>query len=84
MKEKLEDANKDFDNLNQELKNINSLISKTEEDCNQQTILNKKIEESISIKQRTVNLINDAPMNISKLKVILSIQVTNQNNLKTF
>lgn len=84
MKEKLEDANKDFDNLNQELKELNSLISKTEEDCNQQTILNKKIEESISIKQRTVNLINDAPMNISKLKVILSIQVTIQNNLKPF
>lgn len=39
-----------------------------EETYKEQLELNKKLEESIVVKKRTINLINDAPNNILKLK----------------
>ena len=69
MKEKLDELNKKFDNLELTIKNLNEAISETEQETKEQTEANKKIEEKISIKQKTVNLINDAPANIQKLKV---------------
>lgn len=42
-----------------------------EKECLDREEANKKIEESISVKQKTVNLINDAPANIEKLNVCL-------------
>ena len=64
----MESVSKSYDDLDKEIKQVNGLLEKLEKDCKDQTESNKKLEEKIAIKQRTVNLINDAPMNILKLK----------------
>ena len=69
LKENLEEMNKMFDKFELEIKKLNEMIAKVEQEIAEQTELNKKTEEKINIKQKTVSLINDAPLNIKKLQV---------------
>lgn len=47
-------------------------ILQVEQNCKNQMEANKKIEEDISVKEKTVKLIKNAPQNILTLKVISS------------
>jgi hypothetical protein len=74
---------KDFEELEKELKAQTVSIEKLEQERQQQIESNKKLEEKIAIKQRTVNLINDAPMNILKLKEEIKNHEKKMANLKS-
>lgn len=78
----MESVSKSYDDLEKEIKQVNGLLEKLEKDCKDQTESNKKLEEKIAIKQRTVNLINDAPMNILKLKEEIKNHEKKMANLK--
>ncbi len=64
------------------LNDINFFHFQLEQDCVDQEELNKKLLEKISVKQKTVNLINDAPSNIKKLNDEIENHENKMNGLK--
>ena len=74
--------NENYANLEQELKRLSNLIGKMEEDCLKQDEFNKQTQEKILIKRKTVNLINDAPMNIIRLKEEINNHQKKMENLE--
>ena len=58
-------------------------LKQLEQDCADQEDFNKKLLEKISVKQKTVNLINDAPANIIKLNDEIDNHENKMNNLKS-
>jgi phage regulator Rha-like protein len=101
LKEKLSAIDKDYENTNTLINDLDSAIlkvsfyfkhfvyknridnffcnpwrrcKKLKETYEDQLKLNKTLEESIAVKKRTINLINDVPANILRLKVIFYIR----------
>lgn len=72
LKENLENLNQTYENLESEFKKLNDSVSELEKNCTSQDEVNKKIQESILIKKKTVKLIEDAPKNIQRLKEEIS------------
>ncbi|RNA38154.1 coiled-coil domain-containing protein [Brachionus plicatilis] len=69
LKDKLEHLNKEFESFKNEIDSIKqNKIDAAETKNTDQKNQNKSIEDKIAVKKKTVNLINDAPMNILKLK----------------
>lgn len=74
MKDRLENLNKEYDSIKNEIDlTRENKIEAVEAKKRDQTIQNKTIEEKIALKKKTINLINDAPLNILKLKVDLVV-----------
>ncbi|CAF0970764.1 unnamed protein product [Brachionus calyciflorus] len=83
LKEKLEKFNENFESLSNEIDKVkNEQISDLEVKKQEQILNNKTLEEKIALKKKTVNLINDAPMNILKLKEEIKMHETKMNNLR--
>lgn len=84
MKEKLENLKEKFESVKNEIDlTKNDRIQVAQARNTDQMAQNKIIEDKIALKKKTINLINDAPMNILKLKVFFSLFFFSQVNYCT-
>lgn len=66
----MENLNQSFETVKNEIDlTKNNRLTEIENKNEDQIKINKGLMDKIALKKKTVNLINDAPMNILKLKV---------------
>lgn len=76
----MDELSKIIGSLESDLVEINNTLAKVKAGIEKNGKSNKEIEEEIQVKKKMINLINDAPMNILRLKVYNILNIYNPIN----